>query len=76
MGAFIGGTNIPERWCPGSLDLIFNSHHVMHVMVVYAVYQLHLGKYLVVKCSVMHYMFKNNINEKSRSNPTQILLQK
>ena len=46
VGAFIGGTNIPERWCPGSLDLIFNSHHVMHVMVVYAVYQLHLGKYL------------------------------
>lgn len=43
VGAFIGGTNIPERWCPGSLDLIFNSHHVMHVMVVYAVYQLHLG---------------------------------
>ncbi len=32
-GAFIGGTNIPERWFPGKLDLIFNSHHLMHVMV-------------------------------------------
>ena len=55
MGAFIGGTNIPERWCPGSLDLIFNSHHVMHVMVVYAVYQLHLGKY-VIECMSIFFL--------------------
>ena len=30
-------------------------------MVVYAVYQLHLGKYLV-KCSVMHYVQKKLLN--------------
>ena len=40
-GAFIGVVNIPERWFPGTLDLIFNSHHLMHVMVVYAVYEMH-----------------------------------
>jgi hypothetical protein len=33
--------NIPERWFPGSLDLFLNSHHLMHVMVVYAVYEMH-----------------------------------
>lgn len=43
MGAFIGATNIPERWFPGYMDLICNSHHLMHVLVVYAVYQMHLG---------------------------------
>lgn len=49
VGAFIGGTNIPERWFPGYLDLIFNSHHLMHVLVVYAVYQMHLGATLDLK---------------------------
>lgn len=41
-GAIIGATNIPERWFPpGALDLFCNSHHVMHVLVVYAVYHMH-----------------------------------
>lgn len=43
VGAVIGATNIPERWFPGTLDLVCNSHHVMHVLVVYAVYQMHLA---------------------------------
>ena len=43
IGALIGGTNIPERWFPGRLDLVCNSHHLMHVLVVYAVYHMHLG---------------------------------
>lgn len=42
-GAIIGGINIPERWFPGRLDLICNSHHLMHLLVVYAVYEMHLG---------------------------------
>ena len=42
-GAYIGATNIPEKWFPGNLDLVFNSHHIMHVMVVYAAYQMHLA---------------------------------
>lgn len=40
-GGIIGATNIPERWFPGTLDLIANSHHVMHVMVLLAAYQMH-----------------------------------
>ena len=40
-GAFIGASNIPERWFPGSLDLVCNSHHIMHVLVVVAAYQMH-----------------------------------
>ncbi len=42
-GAFIGATNIPERWFPGQLDLALNSHNFMHVMVVAAAYQMHLA---------------------------------
>ena len=46
-GAFIGATNIPERWFPpGTLDLLCNSHHVMHVLVVYAVYHMHTAAVL------------------------------
>lgn len=47
VGAIIGATNIPERWFPpGSCDLLCNSHHVMHVLVVYAVYQMHTAAVL------------------------------
>ncbi len=42
-GAFIGASNIPERWFPGSLDLALNSHNFMHVLVVMAAYQMHLA---------------------------------
>ena len=40
-GGIIGATNVPERWFPGTLDLIANSHHFMHVMVLLAAYQMH-----------------------------------
>ena len=30
-----------SRAPPGSLDLFFNSHHLMHVLVVWAVYHMH-----------------------------------
>lgn len=49
IGAFIGGINIPERWFPGRLDLICNSHHLMHLLVLYAVYEMHLGATLDLK---------------------------
>ena len=32
---------VPIRAPPGSLDLFFNSHHLMHVLVVWAVYHMH-----------------------------------
>ena len=35
--------NIPECWFPGKLDLVANSHNIMHVLVVYAAYQMHLA---------------------------------
>jgi len=41
VGVYIGAVNIPEKWFPGRLDLIFNSHHIMHIMVLYAVYHMH-----------------------------------
>jgi len=47
LGAIIGATNVPERWFPpGALDLFCNSHHVMHVLVVYAVYHMHTAAVL------------------------------
>jgi predicted membrane channel-forming protein YqfA (hemolysin III family) len=37
IGGIIGVVRIPEKWFPGRLDLWFNSHHIMHLMVVWAV---------------------------------------
>ena len=39
----MGAMNIPECWFPGKLDLVANSHNIMHVLVVYAAYQMHLA---------------------------------
>lgn len=41
IGATIGALRIPEKWIPGRLDLVLNSHNVMHVMVVLAVCSMH-----------------------------------
>lgn len=46
LGGFVGALRIPEKWIPGRLDLLANSHHIMHVVVVYAVYHLHQGAIL------------------------------
>ncbi|KAL7639467.1 UNVERIFIED_CONTAM: hypothetical protein RMT77_009968 [Armadillidium vulgare] len=46
IGGFVGALRIPEKWVPGKLDFIANSHHIMHVIVVYAVYHLHQGAVL------------------------------
>ncbi|XP_064120384.1 progestin and adipoQ receptor family member 4-like isoform X1 [Macrobrachium nipponense] len=46
LGGFVGALRIPEKWVPGRLDLLANSHHIMHVVVVYAVYHLHQGAVL------------------------------
>ena len=34
IGVYIGAVRIPEKWFPGQLDLVFNSHNIMHVLVV------------------------------------------
>jgi len=36
-GGIIGVIRVPEKWFPGRLDYWLNSHHIMHVMVVWAV---------------------------------------
>lgn len=41
IGGVIGAMNIPERWFPGAVDLYLNSHNIMHVLVVSAVYSMH-----------------------------------
>lgn len=46
VGAYIGAVNIPEKWFPGRLDLLFNSHHIMHILVLLAVYHMHQAAYM------------------------------
>ena len=39
-GGVIGALHIPEKWFPGSVDRCLNSHNIMHVLVVLAVYSM------------------------------------
>lgn len=41
VGAAIGAMHIPEKWFPGTVDFYLNSHNIMHVLVVAAVYSMH-----------------------------------
>ncbi|XP_065341052.1 progestin and adipoQ receptor family member 4 [Cloeon dipterum] len=41
VGGAIGAMHVPEKWFPGRLDAWFNSHNIMHVLVVTAVYSMH-----------------------------------
>jgi hypothetical protein len=41
IGGTIGALRIPEKWVPGKVDLLLNSHNIMHVMVVLAVCSMH-----------------------------------
>ncbi|KAI5754650.1 hypothetical protein M8J77_010300 [Diaphorina citri] len=44
VGGIIGASFIPEKWIRGGyLDKILNSHNIMHVLVVYAVYYMQVG---------------------------------
>ena len=40
-GGIIGAMRIPEKWFPGRFDFWFNSHHIMHVLVLVAVVHMH-----------------------------------
>lgn len=42
-GAAIGAMHIPEKWFPGTVDIYLNSHNIMHVLVVAAVYSMHIA---------------------------------
>lgn len=41
LGGVIGAMHIPEKWFPGCLDYYLNSHNIMHILVVTAVYSMH-----------------------------------
>lgn len=41
LGGAIGAMRIPEKWFPGVVDFYLNSHNIMHVLVVVAVYSMH-----------------------------------
>ncbi|XP_035736155.1 progestin and adipoQ receptor family member 4-like [Vespa mandarinia] len=41
IGAIVGALRIPEKWMPGKLDFMLNSHNLMHVLVVLAVCSMH-----------------------------------
>ncbi|XP_037884884.1 uncharacterized protein DDB_G0271670 [Glossina fuscipes] len=41
VGGAIGAMRIPEKWFPGLVDFYLNSHNIMHVLVVVAVYSMH-----------------------------------
>ena len=44
VGGAIGAMHIPEKWFPGYMDYYLNSHNIMHVLVVIAVYSMHQVK--------------------------------
>lgn len=41
IGGIIGALRIPEKWLPGQVDFYLNSHNIMHVVVVTAVWSMH-----------------------------------
>ncbi|UYV60127.1 hypothetical protein LAZ67_1000053 [Cordylochernes scorpioides] len=41
VGAVVSATLVPERWMRGRLDFAFNSHNVMHVLVVVGGVHMH-----------------------------------
>ncbi|XP_030746931.1 progestin and adipoQ receptor family member 4 [Sitophilus oryzae] len=53
-GGCIGAIHVPEKWFPGSVDLCLNSHNIMHVLVVAAVWSMHQATVLD-----LHWMAKH-----------------
>lgn len=51
LGGAIGAMHIPEKWFPGCLDYYLNSHNIMHVLVVVAVYSMHQVNIFYIKNS-------------------------
>lgn len=41
VGGVVGAIHVPEKWFPGQFDMWLNSHNIMHVLVVLAVYFMH-----------------------------------
>ena len=43
FGGIIALSRLPERWFEGKFDYFFNSHNVMHLLVLIAPIVLHCG---------------------------------
>lgn len=56
IGGVIGAINIPERWFPGAVDMYLNSHNIMHVLVVTAVYFMHQVR-IVLFYSILSFLW-------------------
>ncbi|XP_057332136.1 progestin and adipoQ receptor family member 4 [Microplitis mediator] len=65
IGGAIGALRIPEKWLPGQVDFIFNSHNIMHVIVVCAVWSMHTATIRDIKWM----MIPNVCLESSNSSP-------
>lgn len=49
LGALVYATRIPERWKPGTFDIIGNSHQLFHCLVVAGAYTHYQGGLLYLK---------------------------
>ncbi|XP_063705571.1 progestin and adipoQ receptor family member 4 [Culicoides brevitarsis] len=52
VGGVIGAMHIPEKWFPGAVDMWLNSHNIMHILVVMAVYSMHQATVLDIEWMV------------------------
>ena len=43
FGSLINTSRFPEKWLGGKLDYLFNSHNIMHIMVLICLIPLHLA---------------------------------
>ncbi|XP_039963701.1 uncharacterized protein LOC120776773 isoform X2 [Bactrocera tryoni] len=67
LGGAIGALRIPEKWFPGVVDFYLNSHNIMHVLVVVAVYSMH-------KATVKDFEWMSATNCNAPANNTAILM--
>lgn len=45
LGAVLSGIHIPERLAPGRFDYAFNSHNILHVLVIIGGINMHYAAY-------------------------------
>ncbi|XP_034484723.1 progestin and adipoQ receptor family member 4 [Drosophila innubila] len=64
LGGAIGAMRIPEKWFPGLVDFYLNSHNIMHVLVVVAVYSMH-------KATIKDFEWMSNQTCNSLANATE-----
>ncbi|XP_075148787.1 uncharacterized protein LOC142222505 [Haematobia irritans] len=68
IGGAIGAMRIPEKWFPGLVDFYLNSHNIMHVLVVIAVYSMHMA-------TVKDFEWMSNTNCEAFTNATSKVLE-